>query len=66
MARKWIQKAIRHKGALTRQAKQAGLSVPQFTQQVLEHPEHYSPTTVRRARLARTLRRLAARRKRSR
>jgi len=30
MAKKWIQGAIKHEGALTRKAKAAGMSVQQF------------------------------------
>lgn len=53
MAKKhWISGAIKHPGALTRQAKAAGESPMQFAEQ----HRHDKGTTGRRARLAITLR----------
>lgn len=50
--KKWIQKLDLKKGAFTRQAKQRGMSVPEFTRYVLEHKEKFDTTTLRRALLA--------------
>jgi hypothetical protein len=52
MAKKWIAGAIKHPGALTRQAKAAGKSPMAFAE---EHKGD-SGTTGKRARLAITLR----------
>lgn len=52
MAKHWIKGAIRHKGALTAQAKKAGESPMAFA----EKHKHDSGTTGRRSRLAITLR----------
>lgn len=54
MAEKWIQKAIKHEGSLTRKAKAAGMSVAEFAQ---KH-RHSKGRTGRQARLAITLRRI--------
>lgn len=59
MAEKFIQKAIKHPGAFTAQAKAAGKSVGEYAQE----EKHAGGTTGRRARLAITLRKLAKRRK---
>ncbi len=53
-SRKWIQKAHLKKGAFSRQAKAHHESVHEFEGDVLSHPERYSKTTQRRARLAKT------------
>jgi hypothetical protein len=52
---KWIQSAIKKPGSFTAQAKKAGMSVPAFRDKVLSNKEAYSPTTVKRANLAKTL-----------
>jgi hypothetical protein len=52
MAKKFIQSAIKHPGALTRSAKAAGMSPMAFA----EAHKHDSGTTGQRARLAITLR----------
>jgi hypothetical protein len=52
---KWIQKAIKHPGAFTAQAKKAGMSVSGFRDKVLANKSAYSSTTVKRANLAKTL-----------
>jgi len=57
----WIQQAIRKRGAFREQARRAGKSTIEFMRDVLRNPERYSPTTVRRARLAKTLMRLRKR-----
>lgn len=52
---KWIQGAIKNPGAFTAQAKREGMSTSAFRDKVLANKEDYSPTTVRRANLAKTL-----------
>ena len=52
---KWIQGAIKKPGAFTAQAKKAGMTTSQFRKEVLSNKDKYSPTTVRRANLAKTL-----------
>lgn len=54
MAEKFIQKAIKHPGSFTKQAKSAGKGVMQFAREKM----HASGTTGRRARLALTLAKL--------
>jgi hypothetical protein len=61
--KKWIQQAIRKPGAFRQQAKRAGKSTLEFAREVLRNPARYGRTTVRRARLAITLMKLAKRRK---
>ena len=57
MADKWIQSAIRHPGALTKQASAAGKSPMEFAR---EHA-HSPGKTGQRARLALTLRKMGKR-----
>jgi hypothetical protein len=52
MAKKWIQGAIQHPGALTRKAKAAGVSVAEF---MAHPPKGISTTTKRQINLAKTL-----------
>jgi hypothetical protein len=52
MAKKWIQGAIKHEGALTRKAKAAGMSVAAF---IARPPKGVSATTKREINLAKTL-----------
>ena len=52
----WIQKSIKHPGALTRQAKRAGMSVAAY---INSPPKGITTTTKRRINEAKTLRRLA-------
>jgi len=52
MAKKWIQRAIQHPGALTRKAKAAGMSVSAF---MAHPPKGISTTTKREINLAKTL-----------
>ena len=54
MARKWIQSAIKHPGALTRKAKRAHMSTGAFARKMAGK----GGTTGRQARLALTLRKL--------
>ena len=53
--KKWIQNIKMKKGAFTKQAAKVGKTPAQFQQTVLANTSHYSPTTVRRARLRKTL-----------
>ena len=55
MTKKWIAKAIKKPGAFVAQAKRAGMSTFAFASKVTTNPGRYSDTTVKRARLARTL-----------
>jgi len=55
---KWIQKAIKKPGSFTAQANRAGMSVPAFRDKVLSNKDDFSPTTVKRANLAKTLARM--------
>jgi hypothetical protein len=58
MAKKWIQGAIKHPGALTAKAKAAGETLSQFMGE-----KHTNPTTNRQIALARRLREMAHARK---
>lgn len=51
----WIQGAIKHPGAFTRQAKEAGMETQQFAGKVESNKNDYSEKTQRRAALARRL-----------
>ena len=55
MAKKWIQKAIKHPGAFTAKAKAAGMTPAQYQRKVLSNPGRYSTTTRRQANLRKTL-----------
>jgi hypothetical protein len=55
---KFIQHAIKHPGAFTKKAKEAGMSTKEFAAKVIANPEHYDKTTVRQANLAKTLSKL--------
>ncbi len=52
MAKKWIQSAIKHPGALTAKAKAAGMSVSAY---MAHPPKGISTTTKREINLAKTL-----------
>ena len=52
MAKKWIQNAIKHPGALTAKAKAAGMSLAAFE---AHPPKNISTTTRRQINLAKTL-----------
>jgi hypothetical protein len=56
--KKWIQKAVKHPGAFTAKADKAGMSVKEYAAQVTANPDNYDKTTVRQARLAKTLSKL--------
>lgn len=53
---KWIQGAIKHKGAFTEKAKRAGKTIKQEEISVLKKGSKASPTTKKQAVLAKTLR----------
>jgi len=61
--KKWIQGAIKRPGAFTAKAKKAGKSVAGMAADVTKNPSKYSKTTVRQANLAKTLRKISAKRK---
>jgi hypothetical protein len=61
--KKWIQGAIKRPGAFTAKAKKAGKSVAGMAAAVTKNPSRYSKTTVRQANLAKTLRKISAKRK---
>ena len=52
---KWIQKAVKNPGALTAQAKRAGVSLSQF---IAHPPKNITAKTKRRIALAKTLRKM--------
>jgi len=52
MAKKWIQSAIKHPGALTEKAKAAGMSVSAY---IAHPPKGISTTTKHEINLAKTL-----------
>ena len=56
--KKWIQGAIKHPGAFTKQAEEHGMSTSEFAAKVKANPDDYDETTVRRANLATTLSKL--------
>ena len=57
MAKKhWIQKAIKHPGALTNQAKKAGMGLTAYMMKEGKKGSHASSTTKKRIALAKTLR----------
>jgi hypothetical protein len=58
MAKKWIQGAIKHPGALTARAKAAGESLSQFMSE-----KHRDPTIRKEVALAKTLRAMNHRKK---
>jgi len=60
---KWIQGAIKRPGAFTAKAKKAGKSVAGMAAAVTKNPDRYSARTVRQANLAKTLRKISAKRK---
>ena len=62
MASKWIQKAHIKKGAFTKKAKKAGMSVPRYASKVLKKGSKASARTKRQAVLAKTFRKMRKRR----
>ncbi len=58
--KKWIQKAIKRPGALTRKAKAAGMTVAAF---IRNPPENITEQTKRQIALAKTLKKLGRKKK---
>lgn len=56
--KKWIQNVDMRRGAFRKEAEKRGLTTREFAKRVLDNPNRYSPTLVRRARLALTLMKL--------
>lgn len=61
--KKWIQGAIKHPGAFTKKAEEHHMSTAAFAAKVTANPDEYDKTTVRQARLAKTLSKLRKRKK---
>lgn len=59
MATKWIQDAHLKRGAFTNQAKRAHMGVQEFAAHVMANKSKFSPTTVKRASLARTFKNMS-------
>ncbi len=55
MAKNWIKSAIKHPGALSKQAKDAHKSIGEF---INHPPKNASATTMRRIALAKTFRKM--------
>lgn len=60
---RWIQDAIKSPGAFTRQAKDHGMTVPEYAEAVTSGKIKASVRTKRRATLAQTLRAIARKRR---
>lgn len=58
-AKKWISSAIRHPGAFTKKAKEAGMSVSEYASKVTKKGSHASTQTKRQANLAKTLKKIS-------
>jgi len=56
--KKWIQGAIKHPGAFTKKAEEHHMSTSEFASKVIANPDQYDKSTVRQARLAKTLSKL--------
>jgi len=54
----FIKNAIKKPGSFSKQAKRAKMTVKGFETKVLNNPKNYSSTTVKRANLSRTLRKI--------
>lgn len=63
MKKKWIQSVNMDKGAFTKKAKRAGMTVPQYEREVLKRGSKASATTKKQAVLSRTLRGLRKKKK---
>jgi hypothetical protein len=59
MAKNFIQKAIKHKGAFTKKAKAAGETVSEYAAEVTKPGSKASTQTKRQANLAKTLKKLS-------
>ena len=57
--KKFIQGMDLKKGSFTAQAKRAKMGVQEFADKVLANKDKYTETTVRRARLAKTFKKMA-------
>ncbi len=55
MKKKWIKGAIKHPGAFTKKADEAGMSTEAYANAVLKKGSKASSTTKRQASLAKTL-----------
>jgi hypothetical protein len=60
---KWIQKAKLKKGAFTKKANAAGMSVQAYANKVLKKGSKATTTTKRQASLAKTFKKMATKRK---
>ena len=56
--KQWIKGAIEHPGAFTKKAKEHGMSTAEFASAVTANPDKYDKSTVKQARLAKTLSKL--------
>ena len=56
--KKWIEGAIKHPGAFTKKAEEAGMSTSEYAAKVTSNPDEYDAKTVRQANLAKTLKKL--------
>lgn len=61
--KKWIQKAVKNPGAFTKKAKAADMSVAGYATKVLKKGSKVSEKTKRQAALAKTLTKMAKKRK---
>ena len=60
--KKWIHDAVKHPGSFTREARAHGKSVSAFAAEVKRNPSKFSTTTIRRATLAQTLKKIGKKR----
>jgi hypothetical protein len=56
--KKWIQGAVKHPGAFSKKAKEAGMSTGEYASAVAANPDKYDKRTVKQANLAKTLTKL--------
>lgn len=64
--RKWMQKAVKRPGALTRKAKRYGMTPLQFARYVKAHPEKFDTLTKQQANFALTAAKISKRRRKKR
>jgi hypothetical protein len=55
---KWIQGAVKHPGAFSKKAEEAGMSTAEYAAKVSANPDEYDERTVKQANLAKTLTKL--------
>lgn len=55
---KWIQGAVKHPGAFSKKAEEAGMSTAEYAAKVSSNPDEYDERTVKQANLAKTLTKL--------